>query len=121
MNKDFKILIIVLIFVVVIFFTVKKIIPMLDAKTAFQKALGFYDTPIVENCEKIYRLETNNFLSGQYTGSYSAGMEPASGVTAYPYGWTSLQSFWDSNPLYKPVGLLNYTESGTGIYKPYIQ
>jgi|SRR5208282_1019601 len=120
MDKDFKILIIILVIVAVLTFSIYKGMPILSAQQAFQKALNDYDQGIVENAEKIFRLETNNFLSGQFTGSYSPGMEPAAGVTDYPYGWTSLQPFWDANPDYTPTGLDNFTENGTGIYKPYI-
>ena len=123
MSKDFKILLLILIITIILTFTAYKVMPILDAKTAFQKALNDYSNDIVSNAEKIFRLETNNFLSAQFTGTYSPGMEPAGdNVNAiYPYGWTSLQSFWDANPNYKPIGLKIYTENGTGIQKPFIQ
>lgn len=121
MNKTTKYSLILIGIILVLFLSYKKIMPILDAKTAFKKALEVYDYDIVVNCEKIFRLETNHFLSGQFTGTYSPGMEPAKGVTTYPYGWKSLQSFWDLYPEYKPIGLKIYTENGTGIKKPFIQ
>lgn len=121
MNKSTKYTLIIIGIMLFLFLTYKKVIPMLSASQALKKALLSYDTSIVENCEKIFRLETNNFLSGQFTGTFSPGMEPASGVTKFPYGWTSLKSFWVNNPTYSPIGLKTYTENGTGIKKPFIQ
>ncbi len=114
MSREFKILLIILAVVVLLTFTAYKAVPILSAKQAFQQALNSYDKSIVENCERIYRLETGNFLSGQYTSSYSPGMEPSTGISSYPYGWNSLQAFWDSNTDYKPVGL-TYLSQGTYI------
>jgi hypothetical protein len=88
-------------------------------KQALKKALNDYDADIVANCERIFRLESGNFTSGQFLGTYSPGMEPF-GIN-YPYGWNSLQPFWDLYPEYKPVGLKTYTENGTGIRKQFIQ
>jgi hypothetical protein len=119
MNKSTKYALIIIGIIIVLFLTYKKVMPILDAKAAFKKALTVYDFDVVVNCEKIFRLETNNFLSGQFTGTYSPGMEPA--TLTYPYGWSSLKPFWDDYPEYKPIGLKNYTENGTGINKPFIQ
>jgi hypothetical protein len=109
--------IIVIVMLILVFF--KKVKPMLDMKSSLKKALDAYDATIVENCERIFRLESGNFTSGQFLGTYSPGMEPASPI--YPYGWNSLKDFWDSNNPYKPIGIKTYTENGTGIRKQFIQ
>ena len=115
-----KIYITLITFIIIIILTYKGM-PILSAKNAFKKALNLFDIDIVVNAEKIFRLETNNFLSNQFTGTFSPGMEPAAGVTIYPFGWKSLKPFWDANPNYRPTGLKNYTENGTGIVKPFIK
>jgi len=117
-----KKLFIILLIVIILTFTVWKMKPILDIKAAFIKAKNDYELDVVVNAEKIFRLETNNFLSNQFTGTFSPGMEPAGdNVLTYPYGWTSLKSFWDNYPDYKPIGIKTYTENGTGIKKPFIQ
>jgi hypothetical protein len=69
--------------------------------------------------EKIYRLETNHFKSGQFLQGYSAGMEKFN--DSFPYGWTSLKQFWINNPSFKPIGFTINTEGGTGIKKTFLK
>jgi hypothetical protein len=107
-----------------IYVSYHKIKPMLNARQALKKALDYYSREIVENCEKIYRLETNNFLSGQFSSSYSAGMNPAFNgkdwSLTFPYGWNSLKDFWTNNPHWAPIGVKNFMENSTGHVIPFI-
>jgi hypothetical protein len=66
---------------------------------------------IAKNTERIYRLETRNFTSGQYMAGRSAGMEATQ--DAFPYGWSSLKNMWMANPNLKPIGL-DLWESDSG-------
>lgn len=118
-DKNIRIIATVLIVLIVGYGLFYKFSPMISMKQALKKALLDYDKSVVENCEKIYRLESNNFMSGQFLGTYSAGMEPA--ALNYPWGWNSMKPFWDLYPEYKPIGLKTYRENGTGISKQFIQ
>jgi hypothetical protein len=92
----------------------------MDIPTTVKKALKFFSSDIVKNAERIYRLETNHFKSGQFKGTYSPGMEKVSNT--YPYGWSSLyNSIWKTNPEYKPIGLKTFTENQTGISKTFLK
>jgi hypothetical protein len=120
MKRQTIIIIVIIAFVLIIgYFTFLKLRPMIAFKIAIQKASKFYSKEILSNVEKIYRLESANFTSGQFLGTWSPGMEKAKDV--YPYGWTSLRPYWDANPLVKPVGLKTFTENGTGIKKTFIK
>lgn len=70
-----------------------------------------YGAAISKNVEKIYRLETANFSSGQYLASGSAGMTAP--VSVYPYGWSSLAGFWGVNPGSGPVGVVHWCVRGS--------
>jgi hypothetical protein len=118
-EKNVKILVTVLLISLLLFAAYIKLSPIYYMKKAIKKALNYFDTDVVANCEKILRLESGNFTSGQFLGTYSAGMEPAS--PTYPYGWNSLKNYWDTHPEYKPIGIKSYTENGTGIRKQFIQ
>ena len=45
---------------------------------------------IAKNVERIYRLETRNFTSGQYLRGRSAGQEAAG--DSFPWGWESMRT-----------------------------
>lgn len=118
-HKNGKLIATIAIIILFLFLIYRKVMPILSMKQALKKALNSFDTSIVENCERIFRLESGNFTSGQFLGTYSPGMEPAS--PNFPYGWNSLKDFWLEHSEYKPVGLKTYTENGTGIKKQFIQ
>lgn len=123
MKKGFIILLIVLALLVFIggtTITVKKTIDMVDIINAFTKAKKEFGIHIAQDAERIYRLETNHFKSGQFKNTYSPGMEVGKGKTTYPYGWTSLKPFWDKFPQYKPNHLYTTPENQTGITKTFI-
>jgi hypothetical protein len=112
--KNKLIITIVIVFAILAYISTKYLYPMLiSVRESFKKALTIYDPAIVENAERIYRLETGNFTSGQFfhTG-WSAGMTDPSKQGLYPFGWTSLSDFWDANPDYKPVGSKVYGKAG---------
>lgn len=67
---------------------------------------------IAQNAERIYRLETRNFNSGQYKAGRSAGMEATN--TQFPYGWGSLRNLWMANPKLKPIGIDSWEEDSGG-------
>lgn len=120
MKKPLIIFSIILLIIILVYFGLKKLYPMMEIKLAIKKALKSYDKSIVENAERIYRKETRHFQSGQFLGTYSAGMEKFSDT--YPYGWLTLhKKFWSLSPLYKPTGLKTYTENNTGIKKTFIK
>jgi hypothetical protein len=96
-----------------------KIYPIIAMKKSLKKATEIFDLSIVQNCERIYRLESGNFTSSQFLGTYSAGMEPA--APSYPFGWKSLQPFWDEHTSYKPTEIKSYRETATGITKQFIK
>lgn len=93
--------------------------PSIDFKAALKYALKYYPVKILRNAEKIFRLESANFTSGQFVKTFSPGMEKFS--DSYPYGWHSLRIFWDENLDFKPIGLEKFTENGTGKTKYFIK
>jgi hypothetical protein len=120
MKDKIKILVIVIAAGLLTMLIILKLRPMLAFKLAAMKALKVYPKAIVENCEKIYRLETNHFKSGQFKGTYSPGMEKFS--DKFPYGWTTINKIlWSKNPEFKPIGLKTFTENGTGKQKTFLQ
>lgn len=69
--------------------------------------------------EQQYRNETAHFSSGQYRLTGSPGMEAH--ANKYPYGWGYLyRSYWNKNPQYAPIGVVNLIEGGTGKTKPFL-
>jgi hypothetical protein len=120
MKKDNIIIIVIIIIAgIVSFLTYITMHPIFAFKLAIRIAVNKYGKAIAVNCEKIFRLETGNFKSGQWLGTFSPGMQNTTNV--YPYGWTSLKPFWDSHQEYKPIGLKVYTENGTGKKVSFIQ
>lgn len=75
-----------------------------------------YGPDIAKNVERIYRLETSHFKSGQYLSTGSAGMIPT--AKTFPYGWGSLAELWKNTPESAPVGVVRYCAGGK-IY-PYL-
>lgn len=85
---------------------------------AIAKVKGLYGKPSSIKVEAVFRNETRHFKSGNFAKTYSPGMEavkrPDGSVLPYPYGWTSLRTFWDENPQYKPTGLYMQVENDSG-------
>lgn len=105
-----------LLFIAAGFITLKIILKrnsMEAIKLAIQRALKVFPKDIVENAERIFRLETNHFKSGQFLKTLSPGMEKFG--EKYPYGWNTLDKiFWSKFPQYKPIGTSVHKE-GTGV------
>lgn len=114
-----KIIIISLIFIFVFIFIIKKNKKMNDIKEVIKKAIKMFKPGVVKNAEKIFRLETNHFRSGQYLGTFSPGMEKFSAL--YPYGWKSLKPFWNKFPEYAPFDFLPFIENRTGKTKFFLK
>ncbi len=108
-----KISIIIGIILIIVFLTLVKLKPLVMVKLAFKTALKDFPKEIVENAERIFRLETNHFKSGQFLGTFSPGMEKFG--EKYPYGWNTLaREVWSKYPQFKPTGFKSFTE-GKGV------
>lgn len=84
-----------------------------EMKEAFEQLIKAYGRPIAESVERIYRLETANFRSGQFRNTYGAGMEATKkSGNKFPYGWKSLTALWSDSDL-KPVGTWSAVENST--------
>lgn len=118
--KKMTIIILVIIIVFFIYFYFKK--ESIEKK--FKRNLKFIDSnfgsEIAKNIERMYRLETNHFKSGQFKHTFSPGME--SFGKSYPYGWNTMaRIFWDANPQHRPVGFYKGKETQTGITKIFLK
>jgi hypothetical protein len=107
-----------------------------EIQLALRKVKEMFGEKIAKNVEKIYRLETADFTSGQYQKTKGAGTEAqtefrpplvAPVPKVYPYGWN--RKLWDSKPEYKPTGTYAMNENirvggmtvkGGGIVKHFI-
>ena len=65
---------------------------------AFDRLKARYGADFARKIERLFRLETAHFKSGQFKESLSAGMEGVDGKDRFPFGWSSLQSFVDAHP-----------------------
>lgn len=77
-----------------------------------------YGPAIARNVERIFRLETAHFTSQGWRQTLGAGMHPW--ANTFPYGWTSVQDLWDQYPEYRPIGVAELTEGGTGKSRWYL-
>jgi hypothetical protein len=55
------------------------------------KSGGSYSTQYMNDIERLFRLETAHFKSGQFVNSYTPGM--VAFANSFPYGWNSLQTW----------------------------
>lgn len=78
-----------------------------NAKDALRQIVRDYGREMAVNIEKMYRIETAHFTSGQYRKSGSPGME-AHGAAPY-YGWASTP--WKARPELAPCGLVSMFEN----------
>lgn len=105
--------------------TGKKVKSIMDYNKEFSDGLralkkAGYTKEQLQYLEKIYRLETNHFKSGQFKGTFSPGMEKFDDT--FPYGWNTINKVvWSSVPAAKPIGFLPYTENGTGKTKYFLK
>lgn len=108
----------------------KIIPPKTQQKGNRVKGLGFekesleivaqeFGTDIARWVERIYRLETRNFQSGQYLYTGSPGME--SFGENHPYGWTTInRDLWGGNMDHAPVAKMTMEENVTGKQKTFL-
>ena len=84
---------------------------------ALQKVKDAYSKEFAETIESLFRNETSHFTSGNFSKTLSPGMEVAHAnghwIEGIPYGWTSLQHFWDTNPQWKPNGTYDQVENSS--------
>jgi len=121
MNRKTIIIIAVILFAIAgLFLAYLKLRPMVAFKIAAVKALKKYSKEIVQNCERIFRMETAHFTSSQFKHTYSPGMEKF--ASTFPYGWTTLNKvLWKDFPIYAPVGTYTMPENQTGITKTFLK
>lgn len=79
----------------------------------FQK----YGADIAKKVERIYRVETAHFTSGQYKKTFSPGMERHG--EGFPFGWSSMKDFWEKEGIIP--GFHTMTENKTGKIKTFLK
>jgi len=90
----------------------------LTMNEAFRDIESTYGTEIARNTEAIMRLETAHFTSVGYRLTNGAGMLKQD--LNFPYGFTSLRTFWNSNPEFAPTDIINMRGSD-GMYYDYLK
>lgn len=80
-------------------------------KEAFEAAAKKYGTDKARTAEKMFRLETAHFKSGQFKKTFSPGQEIPDKIKSFPYGWTSMRKIWEENPELSPVGYVVMQEN----------
>jgi hypothetical protein len=92
-----------------------------DYQDAFRLIFNKYGREKAETVERLFRLETAHFKSGQFLHTLTPGMEIAKGKFTFPYGWSSLQEFANETGL-KAGDFSTYTmnENQTGKEKTFI-
>lgn len=88
-----------------------------DAIAGIKAVAEKYGADAAAVVEKLYRLETDHFKSGNYRETGGAGMEATGAV--FPYGW-SLRDFWTANKHLRPTGVVRRKENQTGKSKMFI-
>lgn len=78
------------------------------------KVKEVYGLAHAQRLEQLFRNETSHFKSGNFLICLSPGMEVGS-KTVFPYGWGSLESFWNTNPHYKPIGVHSQAENTSAL------
>lgn len=65
---------------------------------AFQDCIDIYGAEMSRKVEKVFRLESAHFTSGQFRKTYSAGMTAVKDKPFFPFGWSSLATWVNLNP-----------------------
>lgn len=86
-----------------------------EIKSALIKVKEIYGKENAVKLEALFRNETKHFKSGNFQICFSPGMEAT--VETYPYGWSSLKGFWETNPMCKPIGIHKQVENTSGLLK----
>ncbi len=79
----------------------------------------YFPAPIIQNMERIYRIETANFTSKQFLKTYSPGME--SFGASRPWGWVTVNKQIWNRYNNAPIGKEVFTENRTGIKKTFLK
>jgi hypothetical protein len=94
-----------------------------NIKKALKKIYDQYGREKTTKLEALFRNETAHFNSGQFLGTLSPGMEISPQTnTVFPFGWSSLKYFADTNniPYSSFFASQNYSEGGTGTPKKFV-
>lgn len=82
-----------------------------EKQRAFQTIAAMYGTENARKLERMVRWETAHFTSNAFKKTFAAGMEATK--TTFPYGWTSLASYWKLQPDSAPLNeFVVMTDSG---------
>jgi hypothetical protein len=81
--------------------------------SALQKVKDKYGIELATTVEQIFRNETKHFKSGGFASTFSAGMESFS--DKQPYGWSVVKKFWENNPSYAPIGIVEQKENNSAM------
>lgn len=91
----------------------------------FTRLKKMFPQSLTETVEKMYRLETAHFTSGGLKKTNGAGMQAV--TSSFPYGWSSLKTFWTENPEFAPVDIVVLNENkqkdvvGSGIKQKFLK
>ncbi len=119
-----QLIVIAALIVAVLFFSGRFVKKRKDMKSEYQSNVrilsNIFPEWVLRDMERMYRIETANFKSGQFKGTFSPGMETF-GKT-YPYGWNTISRVvWERYPAARPTGKLwTGTEGGTGLQKSFL-
>lgn len=108
-----------------LYFTGRLTFKRLSMKEQYQKNLltlsKSFPLWVLTDMEKIYRLETAHFTSGQFKGTFAPGMETFG--KKFPFGWITVnREVWSQFPQTKPTGKLwTGREGGTGKQKSFLK
>jgi len=85
-----------------------------DIAVALKYIEDNYGKAIAANVERIYRLETANFSSGQFKKTFGAGTEvgrdsKGTPIMTFPYGWNSV--LWNAKKEFAPIGIHTMKEN----------
>lgn len=83
----------------------------MDILASIQRISIIYGKEMAVKVEALFRNETAHFKSGNFKICFSPGMEATK--ETYPYGWTSLKSYWDLHPEHAPIGLYKQVENSS--------
>ena len=77
-----------------------------EIKEGLARVIDLYGPSIARNVERMYRLETDNFTSGGFQATKSAGQKAFSAV--YPFGWPV--RFTNASMFLAPVTMVDNIE-----------
>lgn len=91
-----------------------------NAPQGLQRVANKYGLEYARNIERLLRLETGHFKSGQWIKCGTAGMVATS--TKFPFGWSSLATFVEKNNLDpSDFGTVYFSSTSDGKPRSYIK